>query len=74
MFVLCFLFFVIREIMVDSVKLVEVEDVWLYIYLVEILDEENFCLKMFGMCMVDYLESVGWLSDRIWFVYGIYFN
>lgn len=29
---------------------------------------------MFGMCMVDYLENVGWLSDCIWLVYGIYFN
>lgn len=57
-----------------SVELVVCYDVCLYIYLVEIFDEEDFCLQCFGLCIVDYLDSVGWFGLCIWLVYGIYFN
>ena len=70
----CSPFSVTREIMADSAKLAEAEDVRLHTHLAETLDEENFCLKMFGMRTVDYLESVGWLSDRTWLAHGIHFN
>ncbi len=33
-----------------------------------------FASKMFGMRTVDYLDSVGWLSDRTWPAHGIHFN
>jgi 8-oxoguanine deaminase len=49
-------------------------DVRLHTHLAETLDEEAFCLQMFGMRTVDYLESVGWLSDRTWLAHGIHFN
>lgn len=70
----CSPFSVTREIMEDSAKLAEQEDVRLHTHLAETLDEEAFCLKMFGMRTVDYLESVGWLSARTWLAHGIHFN
>ncbi|MCV2403737.1 8-oxoguanine deaminase [Marinomonas sp. C2222] len=70
----CSPFSVTREIMEDSAKLAEKEDVRLHTHLAETLDEEAFCLKMFGMRTVDYLESVGWLSSRTWLAHGIHFN
>ena len=70
----CSPFSVTREIMADSAQLAKDEDVRLHTHLAETLDEEDFCLKMFGMRTVDYLESVGWLSDRTWLAHGIHFN
>lgn len=70
----CSPFSVTQEIMIDSAKMAEREDVRLHTHLAETLDEEDFCLKMFGMRTVDYLESVGWLSNRTWLAHGIHFN
>ena len=70
----CSPFSVTREIMADSAALAKAEDVRLHTHLAETLDEEDFCLKMFGMRTVDYLESVGWLSNRTWLAHGIHFN
>ena len=70
----CSPFSVTREIMQQSAELAEAQDVRLHTHLAETLDEEAFCLKMFGMRTVDYLESVGWLSDRTWLAHGIHFN
>ena len=70
----CSPFSVTREIMQQSADLAKAEDVRLHTHLAETLDEEAFCLKMFGMRTVDYLESVGWLSNRTWLAHGIHFN
>lgn len=70
----CSPFSVTREIMQQSAEMAEAQDVRLHTHLAETLDEEAFCLKMFGMRTVDYLESVGWLSDRTWLAHGIHFN
>jgi 8-oxoguanine deaminase len=70
----CSPFSVTQDIMRDSATLAKQEDVRLHTHLAETLDEEAFCLKMFGLRTVDYLESVGWLSDRTWLAHGIHFN
>ncbi len=70
----CSPFSVTRDIMRDSAVMAEEKDVRLHTHLAETLDEEAFCLKMFGMRTVDYLESVGWLSHRTWLAHGIHFN
>ncbi len=58
----------------DTAIMAEKLDVRLHTHLAETIDEENFCEKMFGMRTVDYLESVGWLSNRTWLAHGIHFN
>lgn len=70
----CSPFSVTREIMQESAALAKREDVRLHTHLAETLDEEDFCLQTFGLRTVDYLESVGWLSDRTWLAHGIHFN
>ena len=70
----CSPFSVTTELMRDTAVLAEKLDVRLHTHLAETIDEENFCEKMFGMRTVDYLESVGWLSDRTWLAHGIHFN
>jgi 8-oxoguanine deaminase len=70
----CSPFSVTTEIMKASAELAERLDVRLHTHLAETLDEEAFCQQRFGMRTVDYLESVGWLSQRTWLAHGIHFD
>ncbi|ALE05799.1 8-oxoguanine deaminase [Arthrobacter sp. ERGS1:01] len=70
----CSPFSVTREVMEESAKLAERLDVRLHTHLAETLDEEAFCKEMFGLRTVDYLESVGWLTNRTWLGHGIHFD
>lgn len=70
----CSPFSVTREIMRASAELADELDVRLHTHLAETLDEEDYCLRQFGLRTVDYLESVGWLGPRTWLAHGIHFN
>jgi 8-oxoguanine deaminase len=70
----CSPFSVTTEIMAESAALADRHDVRLHTHLAETLDEEDFCLKRFGLRTVDYLDSVGWLGPRTWLAHGIHFN
>ncbi len=70
----CSPFSVTTGMMRDTAALAEQLDVRLHTHLAETLDEEDFCREMFGLRTVDYLESVGWLSDRTWLAHGIHFD
>lgn len=70
----CSPFSVTTELMQESAKLAERYDVRLHTHLAETLDEEAHCLERFGLRTVDYLQRVGWLSDRTWLAHGIHFN
>lgn len=70
----CSPFSVTTELMLESANMAKHYDVRLHTHLAETLDEEAFCLQRFGLRTVDYLQSVGWLSDRTWLAHGIHFN
>lgn len=70
----CSPFSVTKEIMAESALLAERLDVRLHTHLAETLDEEDFCRERFGLRTVDYLDSVGWLTDRTWLGHGIHFS
>ncbi|MDJ0315442.1 8-oxoguanine deaminase [Arthrobacter sp. H35-D1] len=70
----CSPFSVTREVMQESAQLAERLDVRLHTHLAETIDEEDFCKEMFGLRTVDYLDSVGWLTDRTWLGHGIHFD
>jgi len=60
--------------MKDSSALAQQQNLLLHTHLAETLDEEEFCLKRFGLRTVDYLESVNWLNRRTWLAHGIHFD
>ncbi|ARU57722.1 hydroxydechloroatrazine ethylaminohydrolase [Oleiphilus messinensis] len=70
----CSPFSVTRELMVETASLARSHQVRLHTHLAETEDENQFCLSMFGVRPVDYLESVDWLSSDVWLAHGIHFN
>ncbi|MDX2422548.1 MAG: 8-oxoguanine deaminase [Amphritea sp.] len=70
----CSPFSVSEELMTASAVLAQKYDVRLHTHLAETHDETDFCIQMFGLRPLDYLEKVGWLNDRVWLAHGIHFN
>jgi len=70
----CSPFSVSREIMQASSDMAHKMDVRLHTHLAETHDETDFCLEMFGLRPLDYLEDTGWLDDRVWLAHGIHFD
>jgi 8-oxoguanine deaminase len=70
----CSPFSVSESLMTASATLAEKYDVRLHTHLAETHDETDFCIQMFGLRPLDYLEKVGWLSDRVWLAHGIHFD
>ncbi|WP_265522324.1 8-oxoguanine deaminase [Oerskovia flava] len=70
----CSPFSVTTDAMRESAALAAELDVRLHTHLAETIDEEDFCRERFGMRTVDYLESVGWLTDRTWLGHAIHLD
>jgi len=70
----CSPFSVTRDLMRQTAELAARENVLLHTHLGETEDENAFCLDLFGMRPLDYLEDCGWLGDRTWLAHGIHFD
>jgi len=70
----CSPFSISKDLMRESAKLAERHDCQLHTHLCETEDEEQFCLKMYGLRPVDLLEETGWMSSRVWLAHGVHFN
>ncbi len=70
----CSPFNVTKRLMRESAALAERHDCRLHTHLGETLDEDRYCVEMFGQRPVDYLEEVGWMGPRTWLAHGIHFN
>ncbi|HUF44477.1 MAG TPA: 8-oxoguanine deaminase [Aestuariivirgaceae bacterium] len=70
----CTPFTATRKLMVETAALAERHDCRLHTHLAETREETAFCIERFGYRPVDYLEDVGWMSDRVWLAHGIHFN
>jgi 8-oxoguanine deaminase len=70
----CSPFAVHKPLMPDLAALAEQLDVRLHTHLMQIEDEERFSLEAHGLRPVDFLESVGWLSSRVWLAHAVHFN
>lgn len=70
----CSPFSVSGDLMRESAKLGEALDVRLHTHLAETYDENDYCVQQFDVRPLDYVESLGWVSDRVWFAHGIHFT
>ncbi|MCE1237425.1 MAG: 8-oxoguanine deaminase [Hyphomicrobiales bacterium] len=70
----CSPFSVTRSLMKATAELAAKHDCRLHTHLGETNDENDYCLSKFSCRPVDYLEEVGWMSDRTWLAHGIHFD
>ena len=70
----CSPFSVTDDLLRTSAELARDKGVRLHTHLAETLDEEDFCREHFGCTPVDYMESLGWLGDDVWFGHGIHLD
>lgn len=70
----CSPFSVTSELMTRTADLAERLDVRLHTHLAEDPDENDFCEAKFGCRPVDYLDNVGWGTERTWVAHCIHPN
>ncbi len=70
----CSPFSVDSEILKESAKLGRSYGVKLHTHLTETKDEEAYTLDVLGMRPLEYMQSVDWIGDDVFFAHGIYFN
>ena len=62
------------SLMRKTAELAEKLGVRLHTHMAETRDEEVYCLKRFKKRPLEFMEDLGWMSDRTWIAHGIHFN
>lgn len=70
----CSPFSVTGDLLRESARLARALNVRLHTHLAETKDEENYTLEKFGMCPLEYMESLGWIGADVWYAHGIHFT
>jgi cytosine/adenosine deaminase-related metal-dependent hydrolase len=67
----CSPFSVTKQLMTDSAELAAKLDVRLHTHFAENSEDDAFSLATFGCRPMDYLEEVGWCTDRTWLAHCV---
>jgi len=70
----CSPFCVTSSLLKDSAALARQYGVKLHTHLSETLDEERYTLERFGLRPVDWMETLDWLGEDVWFAHAIHVN
>ncbi len=71
----CSPFSVTTELLKLTAEMAKSWGVRMHTHLAETRDEEDFCRKLFKMRPLEYMESVGWVSEgNAWFAHCVYIN
>ena len=70
----CSPFSVTGTLLKESAQLARELGVRLHTHLAETKDEERFTTERFGMRPLEYMESLGWMGEDVWFAHGIHFT
>ena len=71
----CSPFSVTTELLKLTAVMAKKWGVRMHTHLAETIDEEAFCRKLFKMRPLEYMESVGWVSEgNAWFAHCVYIN
>ena len=70
----CSPFSVTKDLMAETAELARQRNVRLHTHMAETLDEEQFCIELFGVRPVEYLEQVGWLGDDVWLAHCVHLD
>jgi cytosine/adenosine deaminase-related metal-dependent hydrolase len=70
----CAPFSVTARLMRDSAALARANGLRLHTHLCETEDEQAYTMAHFGMRPVDYMESLGWVGDDVWYAHAVKVN
>jgi cytosine/adenosine deaminase-related metal-dependent hydrolase len=70
----CSPFSVDTEVMVESARLAREKKVRLHTHLAETMDEERYCLEVYGRKPLAWAEECGWVGPDVWYAHGIHFT
>ncbi len=70
----CSPFSVSSELLRQSAIVARQYGVRLHTHLCETKDEENFMLSRYNMRPLEYMASLGWIGDDVWYAHGIHFT
>jgi 8-oxoguanine deaminase len=70
----CSPFSVTADLMRESAAMAKQYGVTLHTHLAETLDEEQFCLDMFGRRPVEYMEDLGWIGENVWHAHCVHMS
>jgi cytosine/adenosine deaminase-related metal-dependent hydrolase len=62
----CSPFSVTGRLMTESAELARRLELPLHTHLAETVEEEKYCLELYGCRPVEYLERLGWLAEDVW--------
>lgn len=68
----CSPFSVTGDLMRESADLARCLGVHLHTHLAETEDEERFCRERFGLRPVEYMESLGWAGEDVWYAHAVH--
>jgi 8-oxoguanine deaminase len=68
----CSPFSVTADLMTESANLAREYQVFLHTHLAETQDESEFCFQNFGYLPVDYMNSLGWTGNDVWFAHTVH--
>jgi cytosine/adenosine deaminase-related metal-dependent hydrolase len=63
-----------QELMRETAEFARTRGVRLHTHMAETKDEEEFCLELFGVRPVEYLEQLGWLGDDVWLAHCVHID
>ncbi len=70
----CSPFSVSPDLMRETAVLARQYNVHLHTHLAETVEEEEFCLEMFGQRPVPYVESLGWTGHDVWHAHCVHMS
>jgi len=70
----CSPFSVTKELMAETATYARDRGVRLHTHMAETVEEEAFCLELFGVRPVEYLEELGWLGDDVWLAHCVHLS
>ena len=70
----CSPFSVTKELMHESAELARRLGLRLHTHLAETVEEDAYCLELYGCRPVEYLEQMGWLAEETWCAHCVHLS
>ena len=70
----CSPFSVTKQLMVESAELARRLGLRLHTHLAETVEEDAYCLELYGCRPVEYLEQLGWVAGDVWCAHCVHLS